>query len=223
MIPLKDDIPTERVPLVTIGIIILNCLVYIYELTLPSEALEDFTLLYGAIPDRLAHPFTIDVLLPQALPPVLTIFTSMFLHGGMLHLLGNMLYLWIFGNNVEDYLGHIRFIFFYMMSGFFAAFIHTLSDINSFIPMIGASGAIAGILGAYFVLYPRANISTLFIFLIFFKVIQVPAVLILGLWFLVQLLNAGGAGGSVAWFAHVGGFLTGVLLIRMLKQTHSRV
>lgn len=223
MIPLKDDIPNETVPFVTIGIIILNCLVYIYELTLPSEALEDFTILYGAIPDRLVHPFTIDVLLPQALPPVLTIFTSMFLHGGLFHLLGNMLYLGIFGNNVEDYLGHIRYIFFYMMSGFFAAFIHTLSDINSLIPMIGASGAIAGILGAYFVLYPRANISTLFIFLIFFKVVQVPAVLILGLWFLLQLLNAGGAGGSVAWFAHVGGFLTGVFLIRMFRQTHSRI
>jgi membrane associated rhomboid family serine protease len=223
MIPLKDDIPTTTVPFVTIGIVILNCLVYIYELTLPSEVLENFTILYGAIPDRLVHPLTIDVLLPQALPPVLTIFTSMFLHGGMLHLLGNMLYLWIFGNNVEDYLGHIRYIFFYMMSGFFAAFIHTLSDINSLVPMIGASGAIAGILGAYFILYPRANISTLFIFIIFFKVIEVPAVLILGLWFLVQLLNAGGAGGSVAWFAHVGGFLTGVFLIRMLKQPHSRV
>jgi membrane associated rhomboid family serine protease len=223
MIPLKDDIPNETVPFVTIGIIILNCLVYIYELTLPSEALEDFTILYGAIPDRLVHPFTIDVLLPQALPPVLTIFTSMFLHGGLFHLLGNMLYLGIFGNNVEDYLGHIRYIFFYMMSGFFAAFIHTLSDINSLIPMIGASGAIAGILGAYFVLYPRANISTLFIFLIFFKVVQVPAVLILGLWFLLQLLNAGGAGGSVAWFAHVGGFLTGVFLIRIFRQTHSRI
>jgi membrane associated rhomboid family serine protease len=222
MIPLKDDIPTEKVPFITIGIIILNCLVYIYELTLPSEALEDFTILYGAIPDRLVHPFTIDLLIPQALPPVLTIFTSMFLHGGPLHLLGNMLYLWIFGNNVEDYLGHIRYIFFYMMSGFFAAFIHTLSDINSLVPMIGASGAIAGTLGAYFILYPRANISTLFIFIIFFKVIQVPAVLILGLWFLLQLLNAGGAGSSVAWFAHVGGFLTGIFMIKMFKQDHSR-
>jgi len=222
MIPLKDDIPTDKVPFVTIGIIILNCLVYIYELTLSSDVLEDFTLLYGAIPDRLVHPFTMDLLLPQALPPVLTIFTSMFLHGGPLHLLGNMLYLWIFGKNVEDFLGHIRYIFFYMMSGFFAAFIHTLSDINSLIPMIGASGAIAGILGAYFILYPRANISTLFIFIIFFKIIQVPAVLILGLWFLLQLANAGGGGSSVAWFAHVGGFITGVFMIRMFKQTHSR-
>ena len=222
MIPLKDDIPTDKVPFVTIGIIILNCLVYIYELTLSSDVLEDFTLLYGAIPDRLVHPFTMDLLLPQALPPVLTIFTSMFLHGGPLHLLGNMLYLWIFGKNVEDFLGHIRYIFFYMMSGFFAAFIHTLSDINSLIPMIGASGAIAGILGAYFILYPRANISTLFIFIIFFKIIQVPAVLILGLWFLLQVANAGGGGSSVAWFAHVGGFITGVFMIRMFKQTHSR-
>ena len=124
----------------------------------------------------------------------------MFLHGGLFHLLGNMLYLWIFGNNVEDYLGHVKFIIFYLISGFFAAFIHTLSDLNSPIPMIGASGAIAGVLGAYLVLFPRANVSTLFIFIIFFKIIKVPAVLILGLWFLVQLLNAGtgrGIGGLV--------------------------
>jgi Uncharacterized membrane protein (homolog of Drosophila rhomboid) len=128
-----------------------------------------------------------------------------------------MLYLWIFGDNVEDYLGHIKFIFFYLIAGFFAAFIHTLSDLNSPIPMIGASGAIAGVLGAYLILFPRTNISTLFFFIIFFKIIKVPAVLILGLWFLVQLLNAGSGGGSVAWYAHVGGFLTGIILIRTFK------
>jgi membrane associated rhomboid family serine protease len=221
MIPLKDDIPTETFPGVTIGIIIFNILVYIYELTLPPDAIEDFTILYGAIPDHLVHPFSRDILIPQAIPPVLTVFSSMFIHGGFLHLLGNMLYLWIFGNNVEDYLGHFKFIIFYLISGFFAAFIHTLSDLNSLVPMIGASGAIAGILGAYVVLYPRANISTLFIFIIFIKVIKVPAVLILGLWFLFQLLNAGEGGGSVAWYAHVGGFLTGIFLIRFFRPIHS--
>ncbi|MBA4394091.1 MAG: rhomboid family intramembrane serine protease [Desulfobacca sp.] len=217
MIPLKDDIPTQTIPLITLGIIILNIGVYIYQLSLPSDKLEIFFLSYGAIPSHLTHPFFRDQAFSQTVPPVLTIFTAMFLHGSLIHLLGNMLYLWIFGNNVEDNLGHIKFIVFYLISGFFAVFIHTFSDVTSSIPMIGASGAIAGILGAYLILFPRANVSTLFIFIIFFKIIKVPAVLILGLWFLIQLLNAGEGGGSVAWYAHVGGFLTGVFLIRSLK------
>lgn len=218
MIPLKDDIPTQTFPFITIGLIVLNVLVYIYELSLSPEGWERLSTLYGAIPDQLVHPFSENGEYPRPISPFLTIFTSMFLHGGLLHLLGNMLYLWIFGNNVEDYLGHLQFILFYLISGFFAAFIHTFSDINSSIPMIGASGAIAGLLGAYLILFPRANVSTLFIFIIFFKVIKVPAVLILGLWFLIQLLNAGNVGGSVAWYAHVGGFLTGVFLILTFKS-----
>jgi membrane associated rhomboid family serine protease len=217
MIPLKDDNPTASLPVMTVGIIAVNILVFIYQLTLPSEGLEAFLFRYGAIPGRLVHPSLADPIPSPALPFSLTIISSMFLHGGLVHLLGNMLYLWIFGNNVEDYLGHIKFIGFYLISGIFAAFIHTLSDLNSFIPMIGASGAIAGVLGAYLVLFPRANVSTLFIFIIFFKIIKVPAVLILGLWFLIQLLNAGTVGGSVAWYAHVGGFLTGVILIRFFR------
>jgi membrane associated rhomboid family serine protease len=218
MIPLKDDNPTQTIPLVTIGLLTVNILVYIYQLTLSPDGLETFVFRYGAIPGRLIHPSGSDQAVFQNMPFGLTIFSSMFLHGGMFHLLGNMLYLWIFGNNVEDYLGHVKFLIFYLISGFFAAFIHTLSDLNSPIPMIGASGAIAGVLGAYLVLFPRANVSTLFIFIIFFKIIKVPAVLILGIWFLMQLLNAGTAGGSVAWFAHVGGFLTGVILIWIFKS-----
>jgi membrane associated rhomboid family serine protease len=217
MIPLKDDNPTSTFPLITLSLLAINIVVYIYQLTLSSEGLETFLFRYGAIPGRLIHPSLGDLPPAQAIPYALTIFSSMFLHGGLFHLLGNMLYLWIFGNNVEDYLGHVRFFIFYLISGFFAAFIHTLSDLNSPIPMIGASGAIAGVLGAYLVLFPRANVSTLFIFIIFFKIIKVPAVLVLGLWFLVQLLNAGTAGGSVAWYAHVGGFLTGVVIIRTFK------
>jgi membrane associated rhomboid family serine protease len=222
MIPLKDDTPTNTFPFVTIGLIGINILVYIYQLTLSSEGLETFLFRYGAIPGRLVHPLETDTSSLQTIPYTLTIFSSMFLHGGAIHLLGNMLYLWIFGNNVEDYLGHVKFIFFYLIAGFFAAFIHTLSDLGSTIPMIGASGAIAGILGAYIILFPRANVSTLFIFIIFFKIIKVPAVLILGLWFLVQLLNAGTGGGSVAWYAHVGGFLTGVVLILIFKSMSPR-
>lgn len=218
MIPLKDDNPTQSAPIVTIGLIVINSLIFIYQLNLSPEGLEAFLYRYGAIPLRLVAP---DISLPLSAPPLpfgLTIFSSMFLHGGLFHLLGNMLYLWIFGNNVEDYLGHIKFLGFYLLSGFLAAFIHTLSDLHSHVPMIGASGAIAGVLGAYLVLFPRANISTLFIFFIFFKVINVPAVLILGLWFVIQLVNAGTVGGSVAWFAHVGGFLAGVVLIRLFGK-----
>ena len=218
MIPLKDDNPTQTLPLITIGLVTINILVYIYQLTLSSEGLETFLFRYGAIPGRLIHPLEVDPAFSQTIPFGLTIFSSMFLHGGMFHLLGNMLYLWIFGNNVEDSLGHVKYIIFYLISGFFASFIHTLSDLNSSVPMIGASGAIAGVLGAYLVLFPRANVSTLFIFIIFFKIIKVPAVLILGLWFLLQLLNAGSGGGSVAWYAHVGGFLSGVVLIQIFKS-----
>lgn len=218
MIPLKDDNPTQTFPFITIGLIALNIVIYIYELSLSPEGWERLSMIYGAIPVHLVHPFSVNVELPRTIPPILTIFTSMFLHGGLLHLLGNMLYLWIFGNNVEDYLGHFKFILFYLISGFFAAFIHTLSNVTSSIPMIGASGAIAGILGAYLILFPRANVSTLFIFIIFFKIIKVPAVLILGLWFLIQLLNAGSEGGSVAWYAHVGGFLSGVVLILFFRS-----
>lgn len=218
MIPLKDDNPTHSLPVITVGIIVVNCLVFIYQLTLSSEGLETFLFHYGAIPGRLVHPNLADRIPVPSLPFSLTIFSSMFLHGGLIHLAGNMLYLWIFGNNVEDYLGHIKFAGFYLISGFLAAFIHTLTDLDSLVPMIGASGAIAGILGAYLVLFPRANISTLFIFIIFFKVIKVPAVLILGLWFLIQLVNAGTVGGSVAWYAHVGGFLSGVIFIRFFGR-----
>ncbi|MEW6184886.1 MAG: rhomboid family intramembrane serine protease [Thermodesulfobacteriota bacterium] len=218
MIPLKDDNPTHSLPLITVGIIMVNCLVFIYQLTLSSEGLETFLFRYGAIPGRLVHPKLVDPIPIPSLPFSLTIFSSMFLHGGLIHLAGNMLYLWIFGNNVEDYLGHIKFAGFYLISGFLAAFIHTLTDLDSLVPMIGASGAIAGVLGAYLVLFPRANISTLFIFIIFFKIIKVPAVLILGLWFLIQLVNAGTAGGSVAWYAHVGGFLSGLIFIRFFGR-----
>ncbi|MBI5582545.1 MAG: rhomboid family intramembrane serine protease [Deltaproteobacteria bacterium] len=217
MIPLKDDNPTGQFPLVTIGLIAANVLVYIYQLTLPSLQLEALIFRYGAIPYNLTHPLAKDLLYVTALPAILTVFSSLFLHGGFLHLASNMLYLWIFGDNIEDYLGHLRFMLFYLISGFFAALFHTLADINATIPVIGASGAIAGILGAYLVLFPRANVSTLFLFIIIVRIIKVPAVLILGLWFLIQLLNAG-SGGAVAWFAHIGGFLTGMILIKVFRS-----
>jgi membrane associated rhomboid family serine protease len=217
MIPIKDDNPTERFPVVTVGLIVVNIMVYIYQLTLPALQSEALIFRYGAIPYNLTHPLAKDLLYVTALPPVLTVFSSMFLHGGFLHLASNMLYLWIFGDNIEDFLGPLRFLLFYLISGFFAAFFHTLADVNATIPVIGASGAIAGILGAYLILFPRTNVSTLFIFIIIIRIIPVPAVLILGLWFLIQVLNAGSGGGSVAWFAHIGGFLTGMLLIKLFR------
>jgi len=136
----------------------------------------------------------------------------MFLHGSLFHLLGNMLYLWIFGNNIEDVLGHVRFALFYLLAGLAAALTHTLAMPNSRIPMIGASGAIAGVLGAYWFLFPRARVRT-FVFLFFYiDIVAIPAGIVLGVWFLAQLLNVG-MGGGVAWFAHIGGFLAGLLLI----------
>jgi membrane associated rhomboid family serine protease len=216
MIPLKDDNPTGLFPLITIGLIAANVLVYIYQLTLPPLQLEALIFRYGAIPYNLTHPLAKDLLYVTALPSTLTVFSSMFLHGGFLHLASNMLYLWIFGDNIEDYLGHLRFFLFYLVSGLFAALFHTLADVNATIPVIGASGAIAGILGAYLVLFPRANVSTLFLFIIIIRIIKIPAVLILGLWFLIQLLGAG-SGGSIAWFAHIGGFLAGMILIRFFR------
>jgi membrane associated rhomboid family serine protease len=220
MIPLKDDIPTKTFPVVTIGLIAANILVYLFQLSLSPEGLENFLFRYGAIPDHLTDPsFFRSRFSLKTMPPVLTIITAMFLHGGLIHLSGNMLYLWIFGNNVEDTLGHVRFFIFYLLSGFFAAAIHTFSDIHSPVPMIGASGAIAGILGAYLIFFPRANVSTLFIFIIFFKIIKIPAVLVLIMWFMIQLINAGSEGGSVAWYAHVGGFLSGIFLVRSFRSS----
>jgi membrane associated rhomboid family serine protease len=222
MIPLKDDIPVERFPFITLALIAINALVYIYQLTLPSLQSEALIFSYGAIPYNLTHPLAKDLLYVTALPPTLTIFSAMFLHGGFIHLASNMLYLWIFGDNIENALGHLRYLLFYLISGFFAALCHILSDPNATIPMIGASGAIAGILGAYLILFPRANVSTLFIFIIIIRIIKVPAVLVLGFWFLIQLLNAGSEGGSVAWYAHIGGFITGIFLIKIFKPAPAR-
>jgi membrane associated rhomboid family serine protease len=145
--------------------------------------------------------------------PPLTLLAAMFLHGGFLHLFGNMLYLWIFGNNIEDFLGSIRFIFFYLISGLGASFVHIIFHPSSKVPMIGASGAIAGVLGAYFVLYPAARILTL----VFIWIIPVPAFIVLGLWFVGQVMNIG-LGGGVAWFAHVGGFLIGIALVKVFMR-----
>lgn len=214
MIPIKDENPTERTPVVTIALIVINVAVYIYQLTLDQRAEMFFAYEFGAVPAMILGQVggaNLDLMIPRPL----TLITSAFLHGGLMHLGGNMLYLWIFGNNIEDALGHFRFIAFYLIGGVLAALAHVAVEPSSTIPMIGASGAIAAVLGAYLVLYPRANV-VVFIFLLFYiRLVKVPAVLVLMVWYFFQVLGAGGEG--VAWMAHVGGFVVGMGLIHVFK------
>jgi membrane associated rhomboid family serine protease len=212
LIPLRDENPTRRFPVVTVLFIAANLAVFFTQV-LSSQGLEMSILRMGAIPYEITH-FTSIPQIPR-IPAFLTLLTSMFLHAGLFHLLGNMLYLWIFGNNVEDFLGPVRFILFYLLSGLGAAFTHIAFNPNSRVPMVGASGAIAGVLGAYFFLYPRARIDTLVFLFFFIRVVPIPAAFVLGFWFLAQFLNIG-LGGGVAWFAHIGGFLVGAALIKAL-------
>jgi len=214
-IPLKDENPTYRFPLVTILFISVNILVFFYQIFSPS-GLQYYVYKMGAIPYEITH-FTTLASLPRISPP-LALLTAMFLHGSLFHLFGNMLYLWIFGNNIEDFLGPVRFILFYVLCGLGASLTHIIFNPNSKVPMIGASGAIAGILGAYMILYPAARVLTL----VFIWIIPIPAAVLLGFWFLAQVLNIG-LGGGVAWFAHVGGFLIGIGLIKVYSKKRHRV
>lgn len=211
MIPLRDVIPSRTTPYVTVTIIVVNALVFVFELRLPLTDRARFIEAYGIV--------------PAAVVP-LSLLTSMFLHGGWLHFLGNMLYLWIFGNNIEDVMGHGRFIVFYLACGILAALSHAVTDPGSNIPMVGASGAISGVLGAYLLLYPRARVLVLIPFGFFTRIMYVPAGFVLGLWFLLQLFSGGASlgrgGGGVAWFAHVGGFVAGMALIGLFKRSDVR-
>jgi membrane associated rhomboid family serine protease len=222
-IPLRDQNPTSRFPIITILFIALNVVIFFYTLFFPGGP-QYLIYRMGAIPYEITHFKSLMLVSYQTseqiarLSPPLTLITSMFLHGGIIHLLFNMLYLWIFGNNVEDFLGPFRFILFYLISGLGASLTHIISHPNSQVPMIGASGAIAGVLGAYFILYPNARVLTL----VFISVIPIPAFFVLGLWFILQVLNVG-IGGGVAWFAHVGGFLVGLGLIKLITRRRPRV
>lgn len=214
MIPYKDDNPTRTLPFVTVGIIILDTLIFLYQLFSPT-GMERLAYAYGAIPH---HIMTFETV--QPIHPILTVFTSMFMHGGVFHLAGNMLYLWIFGNNIEDQLGHIRFIIFYIFCGIVAAYAQVITNPDSLTPMIGASGAISGILGAYLLLFPRAGVHTLVFLGFFITVVKIPALVVIGFWAVVQFVNgliSTGLtrDGGVAWFAHIGGFLTGLLTIKL--------
>lgn len=222
MIPIRDENPTTLVPWVTGSLITANILVFVFEVSL-GERLRPFLDHFGAMPARLLSS---DLAGGKELPPAVTVFSSMFLHGGLLHVGGNMLYLWIFGNNVEDALGHLRYLFFYLISGVVAVYAHALTEPSSMMPMIGASGAISGVLGAYLVLFPRARVLTLVPFGFFLQLMRIPAVFVLGFWIVLQLLSGvlshGTPGGGVAWFAHVGGFLAGVTLVRLLVRRDFR-
>jgi len=221
MIPLRDDNPTKIVPVMTVGLIGLNVLVFLYQISLGPGGAEVFIYQFGAIPAVIFGSQNLPSEL-VAIPASLSVFTSMFLHGGFLHLIGNMLYLWIFGNNIEDAMGHGRFILFYLLTGVAASMAHFFTDLNSEIPTIGASGAISGILGAYILLYPRAQVLVLIFLGFFIRVMYVPAGLALGFYFLLQILQGtltfGQGGGGVAWFAHIGGFMAGLLLVGLFKQ-----
>ena len=216
MIPLKDENPSRTFPFFTITLIVANILIYIYQTSLGSSDTELFVMQMAAVPYEIVH--MTDIHQKSAVPIPLTILTAMFIHGGLLHLGGNMLYLWIFGNNIEDALGHFKFIIFYSLCGILATALHITSAPDSTTPLIGASGAIAGILGAYLLLYPRAKVHTLFIFIVIIKIIRIPAFVVLTLWFLIQVANSSSLEAGVAWYAHIGGFVAGVLLIKPFRR-----
>ena len=210
MIPLRDVIPSRTFPFVTVTIIAINALVFLYEQALPRAALDRFVFAYGLVPA--AFDWT-------------AVVTSMFLHGGWMHFLGNMLYLWIFGDNVEDRMGHGRYVVFYLICGGIAALIQTFVQPASRVPMVGASGAIAGVLGAYFVMFPHSRVLTLLPIFIFWQIIEVPAIILLGLWIVFQVVSGVGSlgvatadAGGVAFWAHIGGFVAGMALVFVFRR-----
>ena len=216
MIPLKDTSPSRTFPFINYTIILLNFLFFLYQLSLGPH-LEKFLYAWGVVPAQFFAPLSIGHLhLSQRILPL---FTSMFLHGGWLHFLGNMLYLYIFGDNVEDRLGHARYLLFYLLCGLLAAAAHLLTNHDSRLPTIGASGAIAGVMGAYFFLYPYARVVTLIFIFFFFDIVEIPAFFFLAFWFIFQFLSGtiiatrDAMSGGVAWWAHIGGFLAGILLL----------
>lgn len=209
MIPLRDSLPSYSKPYVTIAIIAANAFVFLFQLTLDEFSLNSFLSTYGMIPNRLHAS---------------SLVTSMFLHGGWLHLIGNMWFLWIFGDNVEDILGHAKYLLFYLLCGAAAALVQVAINMDSPVTTIGASGAIAGVMGAYLVKFPRSRIVTLVFVVFFLTTIEIPAGLMLIYWFVLQFFSGVGSiasshlsQGGVAWFAHVGGFLAGILLIFVLR------
>jgi len=232
--PIKDYNPTRRTAYITILIIAINVLIFTYQNVVIPQPFEGklTPLSYhisnaALIPKEMTHFKNVDVpvsrdvfgrilYFKRDIPPFLTLFTSMFMHGSFLHLFGNMLFLWIFGNNIEDFLGKLKFILFYLLSGLGASLVHIIFHPNSTIPVIGASGAVSGIMGAYLILYPNARVRTLVFIFIFITFVDIPAFVFLIVWFIFQFLYVGGEG--IAWLAHVGGFIIGLVLIRWWRR-----
>jgi len=215
MIPIRDNIATRTFPIITVSIIFVNILIFLW-MRFALTGMEGQTVYkyFGLVP----REFITSVYSRLDLVPynVMTVFSSMFLHGGFFHIGGNMLYLWIFGNNIEDAMGHGRFLVFYLLAGIVAAFAQLLYDLTSNIPMIGASGAVSGVLGAYLVLYPYARIKTLLFIIIFIKIVELPAIVLLTIWFFMQVLYS--SLGGVAWYAHIGGFVFGLVVIKLFSR-----
>jgi membrane associated rhomboid family serine protease len=225
MIPLRDNNPTTIMPLITVALIAACIVAFFWELSLGERSLQAALLSLGVTPATLVGGEHLPAKF-YVVPPWATVLTSMFLHGGWMHLIGNMLYLWIFGNNVEDAMGHFRYIVFYVVCGIAAALAQALPNPDSTVPMIGASGAISGVLGAYLLLHPRAQVLVLIPLGFFTRVIHLPAFLVLGFWFVLQLINsafASSGGGGVAWGAHIGGFVAGAALIPFFKYSRVRL
>jgi membrane associated rhomboid family serine protease len=230
MIPLRDDTPRFSKPSVTYFLIALNTLVFLYELTLPPRNLDGLMYLFGVVPTSVrAMLHGVEGINPAtALVPILT---SMFLHASWLHLIGNMWVLWIFGDNIEDYLGHFKYLVFYILSGIAASLAHIALNSHSRIPSVGASGAIAGVMGAYFVLYPRAKVLTLVPLIVFFTFWWLPAWIVLGYWILIQFVSGAATAiaysnqtaGGIAFWAHVGGFVAGIVMIKLIPERAHRV
>ncbi len=217
MIPLRDENPSRHPPFVVWALVLANALVFLLELSLPPDALQNFFILFGIVPARFTHPAwarSLGIPVDDWWP----FLTSLFIHGGWFHIIGNMWFLWIFGDNVEDQMGHGRFLLFYILCGVIAGLAHLVTNPTSTIPAFGASGAISGVLGAYLLFFPRARVLVLFPIVIWPLLFVLPAYIYLGLWFLIQFFSgtfsllAPSHGGGVAWWAHIGGFIAGVTL-----------
>lgn len=222
MIPLRDRNPTYTTPVVTIAVVVVNVLAFFYELSLGESGVRQLVFTFGVVPARvMAFPSAADIGFGDALLPL---FTSMFLHASWLHLLGNMWFLWVFGDNIEDRLGHLRFLLFYLLAGIGAALVHTVFNLTSTLPAIGASGAVSGVMGAYLILFPGSRVLTL-IPAFFIFTVELPAFVMILYWFFIQLVSGWATAlmpvaqrGGVAWWAHVGGFLVGIGLIYVFRQ-----
>jgi hypothetical protein len=225
MIPIRDRNPSGTFPYVTIGIIIINVFIFLYELSLDS-GLGVFVMKFGVVPLRVSnYSQASDLTFINTFFPFIS---SMFLHGGFIHLIGNMWFLWIFGDNIEDKLGHFKFIAFYFLCGIIASSVHVFFNSQSNVPCIGGSGAIAGVLGAYMVTFPRARVVTIVPLFIFIHVMELPAMVVLGFWFVIQFFNgaasitASTSGAGVAWWAHIGGFAAGVIILYIIRIFSAR-